>query len=93
MNVVESGVLTILVSALLVAAAVLSVVVAIWLDQTASLSAGSLVPVRIGKSMLASQLDRPTPKDVLPANQAWRAPPTFLASPQWLRPGNRSRRC
>ena len=69
-----------LAAALLMLAALLPGLLAFWVDQIGSQALPSLVPVPIGSAVRMSQLNRPTPLDVLPANQAGRAPPTFLAA-------------
>lgn len=90
MNVDDYGIMSILLTALLVAAAVVPCLLVVWFDQTGQ-SAMKLVPARIGSSRVLTPQDRLTSPDVLPANQAWRAPPTFVASPQLHQPGDRSR--
>ncbi len=90
MNVDDYGVISMLLSALMVAVAVVPCLWVVWFDQTRP-PAQALVPARIGRTRVAGPQDRLTFADVLPANQAWRAPPTFLASPQTHEPGNRPR--
>jgi len=89
MNVVESGVITILAVAALVAAVVLPVLVADLLRQIATASAVLPALALSDRPMTAAQVGSPVLQDVLPAHRAWRAPPSSLRHFRSQRPGDR----